>query len=45
MPLKAPESYELDHPDEPLMHKDSYDDESDLSDIDEFDPLQSGGRR
>jgi beta-glucosidase-like glycosyl hydrolase len=45
MPLKAPESYELDHPDEPLMHKDSYEDESDLSDIDEFDPLKSGRRR
>ena len=42
MPFKAPESYELDRPDDPLINKHSFDDDSDLSDIEEFDPLKKG---
>ena len=44
MPLKAPESYELDRSGSPLIHRRSYDDESDLSDVDEFDPLKDSER-
>ena len=44
MPLKAPESYELDRSESPLMNRRSYDDESDISEVDEFDPLKSSER-
>lgn len=40
MPLQAPETYELDHSDKPLMNRHSVDDDSDFSDVDEFDPLK-----
>ena len=42
MPLQAPESYELDPPDSPTMSKRSLDDESDVSDLEEFYPLRGG---
>ena len=44
MPLKAPESYELDRSDSPFMNKHSLDEESDFSEVDEFDPLRSSER-
>lgn len=46
MPLKAPESYELDRGDAgPFLERRSFDDNaSDLSEIDEFDPLKSSQR-
>ena len=44
MPLKAPESYELDRSESPLMDRRSYDNESDISEVDEFDPLKSSER-
>lgn len=46
MPLKAPEAYELDRPDTPPnMHRRSVDEDSEISDIDEFDPLKTSSRR
>lgn len=47
MPFKAPESYALDRPESPLMNRRSVDDndnESDLSDVEEFDPLRKSQR-
>ncbi|KAK5175165.1 uncharacterized protein LTR77_000302 [Saxophila tyrrhenica] len=42
MPLAAPDSYELDHSDDHLMHRNSFDDnESNASGIDELDPLRN----
>ncbi|KAK3721924.1 hypothetical protein LTR37_002740 [Vermiconidia calcicola] len=43
MPLKAPEAYELDRSESPAMDH-SHDEDSDVSDVDEFDPLRSSGR-
>ena len=44
MPFKAPESYELDRPESPLINRRSQDDDSDLSEVDEFDPLKRSQR-
>lgn len=45
MPLKAPESYELDEPDDLSSSRSSFDDDrSDASDVDEFDPLRDSKR-
>jgi beta-glucosidase-like glycosyl hydrolase len=41
MPLTAPETYELDRSEDPLMQKNSFDEESGDSDVDEFDPLKN----
>lgn len=46
MPLKAPEAYELDRSDNsPSLDDDQEDSASDLSEIDEFDPLKNSHRR
>lgn len=46
MPLKPPESYELDRSDSPFLDRKSFsDDDDNFSEIDEFDPLKSSGRR
>jgi len=41
MPLKAPDAYELDRPDDPLINRTSFDEGSEDSDVDELDPLRN----
>ncbi|KAK4637863.1 putative beta-glucosidase E [Fulvia fulva] len=46
MPLTSPDDYELDYADTPLVKRESFDDDDDnLSDIAELDPLKSKQRR
>lgn len=42
MPLTAPDAYELDRSDDPLIRKTSFDEnDSNASDVDDFDPLKN----
>lgn len=45
MPLRGPQSYDLDHTGPRQRERHSADDDSDSSDIDELDPLQTDGKR